>query len=176
MNEPSPAKSVLRLFLWLISPVLAVMLWLIWVVETPTDGSFIRFVNAMLTSFTLVSFMLLLTLVVYGDARKRPVSPLFGMLALCLCWRRINRVLPLTRGSVDGSQRFGSGPSAVEHHPLCNHGVGRGGRRDDRRRYPLFLPSQLAPEDDFLRRGVKGRRRTLAVDFIRGRSVGRLFR
>ena len=37
----------------------------------------------MLTSFTLVSFMLLLTLVVYGDARKRPVSPLFGML-LCV--------------------------------------------------------------------------------------------
>lgn len=80
MNERSPAQSLVRLLLWLISPVLAVMLWLVWVMETPTDGSFIRFVNAMLASFTLVSFMLLLTLVVYGDARKRPVSPLLGML------------------------------------------------------------------------------------------------
>ena len=80
MNERSPAQGLVRLLLWLISPVLAVMLWLVWVMETPTDGSFIRFVNAMLASFTLVSFMLLLTLVVYGDARKRPVSPLLGML------------------------------------------------------------------------------------------------
>ena len=33
----------------------------------------------MLTSFTLFSFMLLLTLFVYGDARKRPFAPLLGM-------------------------------------------------------------------------------------------------
>lgn len=99
MNEPSPAKSVLRLFLWLISPVLAVMLWLIWVVETPTDGSFIRFVNAMLTSFTLVSFMLLLTLVVYGDARKRPISPLFGML-LCVSVGAALTVFFLSQGDL----------------------------------------------------------------------------
>ena len=46
------------------------------------DGTLIRFANSMLTSFTMISFLLLLTLFVYGDARKRPLAPLLGML-LC---------------------------------------------------------------------------------------------
>lgn len=44
------------------------------------DGTLIRFANSMLTSFTMISFLLLLTLFVYGDTRKRPVAPLLGML------------------------------------------------------------------------------------------------
>ncbi|MCH1538214.1 MAG: hypothetical protein L7S48_07380 [Candidatus Poseidonia sp.] len=46
------------------------------------EGTLIRFANSMLTSFTMISFLLLLTLFVYGDARKRPVAPFIGML-LC---------------------------------------------------------------------------------------------
>ena len=43
------------------------------------EGALVRFANALLTAFTLFSFILLLTLFVYGDARKRPIAPLFGM-------------------------------------------------------------------------------------------------
>ncbi|MGB0611500.1 MAG: hypothetical protein ACPGMW_02640, partial [Poseidonia sp.] len=46
------------------------------------EGTLIRFANSMLTSFTMISFLLLLTLFVYGDARKRPMAPFLGML-LC---------------------------------------------------------------------------------------------
>jgi hypothetical protein len=99
MNESSPARSVLRLLSWFVIPVLVVMLWLVWIAGTPTDGAFIRFVNAMLTSFTLVSFMLLLTLVVYGDARKRPVSPLLGML-LCVSSGAALTVFFLSQGDL----------------------------------------------------------------------------
>jgi formate/nitrite transporter FocA (FNT family) len=57
--------------------ILAIILWLS---DGSTEGTFIRFTNSLLTSFTLFSFMLLLTLFVYGDARKRPIAPLIGML------------------------------------------------------------------------------------------------
>jgi formate/nitrite transporter FocA (FNT family) len=57
--------------------ILAIILWLS---DGSTEGTFIRFTNSLLTSFTLFSFMLLLTLFVYGDARKRPIAPLMGML------------------------------------------------------------------------------------------------
>jgi drug/metabolite transporter (DMT)-like permease len=53
---------------------------ILWVSNGSTEGTFIRFTNSLLTSFTLFSFMLLLTLFVYGDARKRPIAPLIGML------------------------------------------------------------------------------------------------
>ena len=46
------------------------------------EGTLVRFANSMLTSFTMISFLLLLTLFVYGDARKRPMAPFLGML-LC---------------------------------------------------------------------------------------------
>ena len=61
-------------------PVLSILAIILWLSDGSTEGTFIRFTNALLTSFTLFSFMLLLTLFVYGDARKRPIAPLVGML------------------------------------------------------------------------------------------------
>ncbi len=61
-------------------PLLSILAIILWLSGGSTEGTFIRFTNALLTSFTLFSFMLLLTLFVYGDARKRPIAPLVGML------------------------------------------------------------------------------------------------
>lgn len=61
-------------------PLLSLLAIVLWLSDGSTEGTFIRFTNALLTSFTLFSFMLLLTLFVYGDARKRPIAPLVGML------------------------------------------------------------------------------------------------
>jgi len=61
-------------------PLLSILAIVLWLSDGSTEGTFIRFTNALLTSFTLFSFMLLLTLFVYGDARKRPIAPLVGML------------------------------------------------------------------------------------------------
>lgn len=61
-------------------PLLSILAIILWLSDGSTEGTFIRFTNALLTSFTLFSFMLLLTLFVYGDARKRPIAPLVGML------------------------------------------------------------------------------------------------
>ena len=83
MSERSPLSGFLNLVLWTIAPVVSVLLWLVFAMGTSSEGALVRFVNAMLTSFTLVSFLLLMTLIVYGDARKRPISPLLGM-GLCV--------------------------------------------------------------------------------------------
>ena len=61
-------------------PLLSILAIILWLSDGSTEGTFIRFTNALLTSFTLFSFMLLLTVFVYGDARKRPIAPLVGML------------------------------------------------------------------------------------------------
>ncbi len=61
-------------------PLLSILAIILWLSDGSTEGTFIRFTNSLLTSFTLFSFMLLLTLFVYGDARKRPIAPLVGML------------------------------------------------------------------------------------------------
>ena len=57
----------------------AVLILVWWLSVDSTEGTLVRFSNALLTSFTFVSFILLMTLFVYGDARKRPVAPLLGM-------------------------------------------------------------------------------------------------
>lgn len=80
MNDPSPNRSLARLCLIVMFPVLSILAIILWLSDGSTEGTFIRFTNALLTSFTLFSFMLLLTLFVYGDARKRPIAPLVGML------------------------------------------------------------------------------------------------
>ncbi len=49
-----------------------------------TNGAFVRFGNSLLTSYTIASFVLLFSLFVYGDKRKRPISPLVGMLGAAL--------------------------------------------------------------------------------------------
>ena len=80
MNDPSPNRSLARLCLMVLFPLLSILVIVLWLSEGSTEGTFIRFTNALLTSFTLFSFTLLLTLFVYGDARKRPIAPLVGML------------------------------------------------------------------------------------------------
>jgi hypothetical protein len=80
MSEGSPLRALIRLGAFAVLPLGAVMLLVVWGSVESTDGALIRFANALLTSFTFVSFILLLTLFVYGDARKRPLAPLLGML------------------------------------------------------------------------------------------------
>ena len=80
MNDPSPNRSLARLCLLVLLPITAILAIILWLSDGSTEGTFIRFTNSLLTSFTLFSFMLLLTLFVYGDARKRPIAPLIGML------------------------------------------------------------------------------------------------
>jgi len=48
------------------------------------EGAFIRFANATLTAYTLVSFCLLGALFFYADSRHRPLSPLVGMVIATL--------------------------------------------------------------------------------------------
>ena len=72
-------SSLARLGAFAVLPAGAVLILVGLVSIESTDGTLIRFANALLTSFTFVSFILLLTLFVYGDARKRPIAPLLGM-------------------------------------------------------------------------------------------------
>ena len=80
MNDPSSNRSLGRLGLLVVLPLLVILGLIMWLSNSSLEGTLIRFTNALLTSFTLFSFMLLLTLFVYGDARKRPYAPLIGML------------------------------------------------------------------------------------------------
>ena len=79
MSESSPLRSFARLGSFALLPALVVLLLVWWLSDGASEGAPIRFANALLTSFTFVSFLLLLTLFVYGDARKRPLAPLVGM-------------------------------------------------------------------------------------------------
>lgn len=79
MSESSPLRSFARLGSFALLPALVVLLLVWWLSDAASEGALIRFANALLTSFTFVSFLLLLTLFVYGDARKRPLAPLVGM-------------------------------------------------------------------------------------------------
>lgn len=79
MNESSPLNSLVRLGGFALMPALVVVLLVWWLSDGASEGALVRFANAFLTSFTFISFILLLTLFVYGDARKRPLAPLVGM-------------------------------------------------------------------------------------------------
>ena len=79
MNEPAQNRSLARMGMVIMLPLAAIIATTVWLSNGSTGGTLTRFTNALLTSFTLFSFMLLLTLFVYGDARKRPVAPLLGM-------------------------------------------------------------------------------------------------
>ena len=79
MNESRARPSLLRTAGKVMIPFTAVILGVAALSGVQPEGTLVRFANAMLTSFTLFSFMLLLTLFVYGDARKRPFAPLLGM-------------------------------------------------------------------------------------------------
>ena len=80
MSDSSPIRSFARLGAFAFVPAATVLLLIWWTTVDSTEGTLVRFTNALLTSFTFVSFILLMTLFVYGDARKRPLAPLLGML------------------------------------------------------------------------------------------------
>ena len=82
MGQAAPEQGFVRSFVWFTVPATLLVLTLLFVREASLEGALVRFVNAMLTSFTLVSFVLLTTLFAYGDARKRPLAPLFGMVLM----------------------------------------------------------------------------------------------
>ena len=79
LSKADAPVSMLNTGAKVVLPFVAVVLSVIYLSGGSTDGALVRFANALLTSFTLFSFILLLTLFVYGDARKRPLAPLFGM-------------------------------------------------------------------------------------------------
>ena len=79
LSESNPRASLFATGVKVFLPFAAVLLGVISLSGVSAEGAVVRFSNALLTSFTLFSFILLLTLFVYGDARKRPLAPLFGM-------------------------------------------------------------------------------------------------
>ncbi len=79
MSDRSPMRPFTLLGAFAILPAGAVLLLVWWTSVDSTEGALVRFSNALLTSFTFISFILMMTLFVYGDARKRPLAPLFGM-------------------------------------------------------------------------------------------------
>jgi len=84
MNASNQSASLVRTALWFTVPTLILVLSVWWSTSASVETGVVRFVNAMLTSFTLVSFMLLVTLFAYGDARRRPTAPLAGMVFLVM--------------------------------------------------------------------------------------------
>jgi cytochrome bd-type quinol oxidase subunit 2 len=78
-NVPSSFPGPAKLLIWAVAPTSLLLGLAAWSVSPPFQDALVRFTNSMLTSFTLFSLMLLLTLLVYGDRRKRPVAPFFGM-------------------------------------------------------------------------------------------------
>jgi len=84
MNASNQSASFVRTALWFTVPTLILVLSVWWSTPASVETGVVRFVNAMLTSFTLVSFMLLVTLFAYGDARRRPTAPLAGMVFLVM--------------------------------------------------------------------------------------------
>ena len=78
-NAASSFPVPFKLLMWAIVPSTLLLGLAAWSVNPPFQDALVRFVNSMLTSFTLFSLMLLFTLLVYGDRRKRPIAPLFGM-------------------------------------------------------------------------------------------------
>ena len=79
MSDRYPMRPFTLLGAFAILPAGAVLLLVWWTSVDSTEGTLVRFSNALLTSFTFISFILMMTLFVYGDARKRPLAPLFGM-------------------------------------------------------------------------------------------------
>ena len=82
MDQTASGQGFVRGFLWFTVPATVLILALLSLTDASLKGALVRFVNAMLTSFTLVSFVLLTTLFAYGDTRKRPLAPLFGMVLM----------------------------------------------------------------------------------------------
>tara|TARA_B100001996_G_scaffold120182_1_gene90912 strand:+ start:3338 stop:3811 length:474 start_codon:yes stop_codon:yes gene_type:complete len=87
----SEVKQTLNLKILFMSFLLPIIV--IWIIDSTLKGdfssfdtsdSFTRFANAILTSYTLGSLVLLGNLFFYADSRKRPLAPLFGMVLAVL--------------------------------------------------------------------------------------------
>ena len=88
MNEIKQTLNLKIIFIAFFAPIL-----FIWIIDSTitgdfssfdTSNSFTRFANAVLTSYTLGSIILLGNLFFYADSRKRPLAPLFGMILAVL--------------------------------------------------------------------------------------------
>lgn len=88
MSELKQTLNFKILFIAFLLPI-----FLIWIIDSTIKGdfssfdtgdSFTRFANAILTSYTLGSVILLGNLFFYADSRKRPMAPLFGMILAVL--------------------------------------------------------------------------------------------
>lgn len=87
----SEVKQTLNLKVLMMAFLLPIIV--IWIIDSTLKGdfssfdtsdSFTRFANAILTSYTLGSLVLLGNLFFYADSRKRPLAPLFGMVLAVL--------------------------------------------------------------------------------------------
>lgn len=87
----SEVKQTLNLKVLMMAFLLPIIV--IWIIDSTLKGdfssfdtsdSFTRFANAILTSYTLGSLVLLGNLIFYADSRKRPLAPLFGMVLAVL--------------------------------------------------------------------------------------------
>ena len=88
MSELKQTLNFKILFIAFLLPI-----FVIWIIDSTLKGdfssfdtsdSFTRFANAILTSYTLGSVILLGNLFFYADSRKRPMAPLFGMILAVL--------------------------------------------------------------------------------------------
>ena len=88
MSELKQTLNFKILFIAFLLPI-----FVIWIIDSTVKGdfssfdtsdSFTRFANAILTSYTLGSVILLGNLFFYADSRKRPMAPLFGMILAVL--------------------------------------------------------------------------------------------
>ncbi len=88
MSELKQTLNLKLLFMAFLLPIIV-----IWIIDSTLKGnfssfdtsdSFTRFANAILTSYTLGSLVLLGNLFFYADSRKRPLAPLFGMILAVL--------------------------------------------------------------------------------------------
>lgn len=77
MNNRTRAKSAMVLLMVL--PVLLILLAQSRMDHLNSSLAFKTFGNAVLTSYSLSSVLLLVALIAYGDSRKRPITPLLGM-------------------------------------------------------------------------------------------------
>tara|TARA_X000001036_G_scaffold440127_1_gene494713 strand:- start:15791 stop:16273 length:483 start_codon:yes stop_codon:yes gene_type:complete len=88
VSEVKQTLNLKILFMAFLLPIIV-----IWIIDSTLKGdfssfdtsdSFTRFANAILTSYTLGSLVLLGNLFFYADSRKRPLAPLFGMVLAVL--------------------------------------------------------------------------------------------
>lgn len=99
MSEDTPQASMLILAVGFLLFPLGICGVALALHDDITEGAFKRFANSLLTSYTIGSFLLLFSLFIYGDKRKRPVAPLVGMFGAALIGVMISFML-LSQGDL----------------------------------------------------------------------------